>query len=246
MHIAAYTPGEHASVVPRLRGVRVGEIGTAPPPENCEFMDGDIMVLVAGNHVLLCATNLHEKRAERYMSGIIEAAGLDRMASNFCLGRKANVDKIKLIQAQGVKAVNLNVDLFDATLDHVERNTIKKRVGGALMDEIKAFIFKDKTQEEIGNAENLSAKITVTYDSRKKGGGLGRQGVHDLASQMLADEEESFSIVTKLGEKINGSEISLRKTVSLPKHAKSVYCSDAWRELETYFYELKAGGLLEQ
>lgn len=246
LHIAAYTPGEHASVVPRVRGVTAGDIGTAPPPDNCEFMDGDIMALVAGDHVLLCATNLHEKRAERYMSGIIEAAGLERPATNFCLGRKANVDKVKLIQAQGVKAVNLDVSLFDATLEHAERTTIKKRVSGVLMDEIKAFVFKDKTVAEIEKAENLSARITLTYDSRKKGAIAGRDGIAKLANQMLADDDEGFSITTKGGETISGSDISLRKTVSLPKHGKSVYCSDAWKALETYFYELKAGGLLEQ
>lgn len=246
LHIAAYTPGEHASVVPRLRDAQDGEVELTPPPENCEFMDGDIMVLVAGNHVLLCATNLHEKRAERYMTGIIEAAGLPRKAANFSLCRSADVDKLRLIQNQGVKAVNLDVSLFDASLDHVDRTTVRQQIGGNLMDQIKAMVFRDKTPEEIAAAENLTARVILTYDSRKKGMALGREGVEQLATQMLADDDEGFSIRTAGGQRIKGKDISLTKTVRIQKHGKSVFCSDAWRELEAYYYELRKAGLLEQ
>jgi hypothetical protein len=246
LHIAAYTPGEHASVVPRLSENQDGDVGTTPPPEHCEFMDGDIMVLVVGNHVLLCATNLHEKRAERYMTGIIEATGLPRNASTFSLCRSANVDKLRLIQSQGVKAINLDVSLFDATLDNIDRTTVRQQIGGILMDQVKAMIFKDKTPEEIANAENLTARVILTYDSRKKGMSLGREGVEQLAIQMLDDDDEGFSIRTAGGQRIKGSDISLTKIVKIQKHGKSVFCSDAWRELETYYYELRADGLLEQ
>ena len=142
--------------------------------------------------------------------------------------------------------VTMDASLFDATLDHLERTTVRKKLGGKLMDEIKALAFEDKTPEEVEAAENINARIILTYDSRKKGMVLGRQGVEDLAARMLTDEDEGFAIITAGGEKIKGSDISLRKTVSLPKHGKSVFCSDAWRELEAYYYELRDGGLLEQ
>ena len=246
LHIAAYTPGEHASVVPRLRGVPSGDVKTAPPPEDCEFMDGDVMALVAGNDVLLCSTNLHEKKAERYMQEILDAAGIDAKASKFSLSKKADIDKVKLIQSQGVRSINLDVSLFDATVDHIERNTVTKKLGGGLMDQVKALLFNDRDMSAIDEAENLSAHIVLKYDSRKKEKVLGRQRIEDLAHQMVQDDDEGFSIETLGGEKIRGSDISLRKSVTLPKHGKSVYCGDAWRALETYYYELKGGGLLEQ
>jgi hypothetical protein len=180
------------------------------------------------------------------MTGIIEATGLPRNASTFSLCRSANVDKLRLIQSQGVKAINLDVSLFDATLDNIDRTTVRQQIGGILMDQVKAMIFKDKTPEEIANAENLTARVILTYDSRKKGMSLGREGVEQLAIQMLDDDDEGFSIRTAGGQRIKGSDISLTKIVKIQKHGKSVFCSDAWRELETYYYELRADGLLEQ
>lgn len=246
IHIAAYTPGEKASVVPALRGVASGEVETAPPPEHCEFMDGDIMALIVGNDVLLCSTNLHEKRAQKYMQEIILAAGIDKKSSQFGLCKKANIDKLKLIQKQGVKSVNLNVSLFDASVEHLHRNTIKKKLGGGLMDEIKALLSIDKKITEINDAENLTAQILLTYDSRRKKGIIGRQRIEKIARQMIEEDDEGFSIKTLSGETIRGSDIALKKSVSLPKHGKSVFCGEAWRALESYYYELKAGGLLEQ
>jgi len=205
------------------------------------------MVLVAGNHVLLCATNLHEKRAERYMIEIIEATGVAPREAQFSLCRKADVDKIQLIRNQGVRSLNLGVSLFEATLDHMERTTVKKRLGGGLMDEVKAMLSEDPELQEIDAAENLSAEIILKFDSRRKDKALGRQRVETLATRLIEDgEDEGFTIVTMEGEKIKGSDISLRKTVCLPKYGKSVFCGDAWRALEEYYYELQAGGLLEQ
>ncbi|MDO3378113.1 hypothetical protein [Geoalkalibacter halelectricus] len=245
LHIAAYTPGEHASVVPVASGTDPAEITTIPPPDQCEFMDGDIMALVSGNHVLLCSSNLHEKKAERYMNDIIDSAKIDTNASKFSLCKRADIDKVRLIQSQGVRSINLNATLFDATLDHIERTTVRKRIGGKLMDEIKALVFEDQDVEQLEQAENLSAQIILKYDSRRKGCVLGRQSIESLANQMLEDGDEGFTIETLGGETIKGSDITLRKTVSLAKHGKSVFCSDAWRALEQYYYELKDAGLLE-
>lgn len=246
LHIAAYTPGEHASIVPTARGAAAADIATTPPPANCEFMDGDIMALVSGNHVILCSSNLHEKKAERYMVEIIDAARIDANASKFGLCKKADVDKVRLIQTQGVRSINLNATLFDATLEQIERTTVRKKIGGKLMDEIKALVFEDQDAAQLEEAENLSAQIILKYDSRRKGCTLGRQSVESLASQMIEDGDDGFTIETLGGETIKGSDITLRKTVSLTKHGKSVYCTDAWRALEQYFYELRDGGLLEQ
>lgn len=246
LHIAAYTPGEHVSIVPTARGTEVSDIATTPPPDNCEFMDGDIMALVSGNHVLLCSSNLHEKKAERYMVEIIDSAKIEANASKFGLCKKADVDKVRLIQSQGVRSINLNATLFDATLDQIERTTVRKKIGGKLMDEIKALVFEDQGAEQLEQAENLSAQVILKYDSRKKGSTLGRQSIEALASQMIEDGDEGFTIETLGGETIKGSDITLRKTVSLAKHGKSVFCSDAWRALEQYYHELRDGGLLEQ
>jgi hypothetical protein len=248
LHIAAYTPGEHASVVPYLRGVSSGDVKTTPPPKDCEFMDGDIMILVAGNNVLLCSSNLHEKKAESYMREILDSAGTDEKASKFGLIRRANIDTLKFIKNQGVRAINLGVTMFEASFDHMERTLISRKIGGSVMDQIKAVLFQDRDLAEIDEAENLSANIVLKYDGHKNRKGskaLGRKKIEELTTKMFEDGDDGFSIELLSGETVRGSDVSLKKNVTLQKHGKSVYCVDAWRALEAYYYELKDGGLLE-
>jgi len=246
LHIAAYTPGEHASVVPRLKGVPSGALQTAAPPDGCEFMDGDTMAFVAGDHVILCSSSLHEKQAERYMTRIVDIAQIDTHAAQFSLTKVANVNKMKLIKSQGVKSINLNASLYSATIDHMERTTVNKKVSGSVADAVLAIFGKDLCEEDWEKAENMSVNVRLSYDSRKCGVMFNKERLESLANIMVNEDDDGFTIETVGGEKIGPDDIVLRKKAKLPKFGKTVYCSDAWQELATYFQELKVGGLLEQ
>lgn len=245
LHIAAYTPGEHASVVPRIKGVSAGALQTAAPPDGCEFMDGDVMVFVSGNHVIFCSSSLHEKQAERYLTRIVELANIDVHAENFSLSKVANVNKIKLLKNQGVKSINLNASLYSATLDHLERTTVNKRLTGGIAEQILAIFGKDKNDKDLEDAENLSVSLKLSFDSRKKGASFGREKLESLANMLVNEDDDGFTIETLSGEKVKSDDITLRKKISMLKFGKTVYCNDAWKELENYYLELKSGGLLE-
>jgi hypothetical protein len=246
IHIAAYTPGEQASVVPRTSGVSSGQLQTTDPPDGCEFMDGDTTIFVSADHVILCSSSLHEKQAERYMIRIIDKAGLPPQASQFAITRVANADKIKMIQKQGVKSINLNSSLYSATLDYIERTTVSKKLASGIAEQLIAIFKKDDVDTDLENAENLSVSLKLSFDSRKKGASFSRERLETLANQLVTENDDGFTISTLSGESIKSDDIILRKKVTLQRFGKSVYCADAWAELETYFYELKTGGLLEQ
>lgn len=246
LHIAAYTPGEQASVVPRLRGVASGDIKTVAPPADCEFMDGDTMVLVAGNHGIICSSGLHEKHAERYMCRIIEIAGIELHAEKFSLCKTADVNKVALIRSQGVKSISLNASLYSATLDHIERTTVSKKLRAGIADQVLALLRKDQEQIDLEQAENLNVKLTLSFDRRKNGAAFGREKLESLAKKMVEEDDDGFMIETLSGESVKSDDIILRKKISLPKFGKTVYCGDAWQEMENYYLELKQGGFLEQ
>jgi len=246
LHLASYNPGEKASILKKLRGVNTGDIDTASPPDGTEFMDGDLMVFVIDNHVFLCATNIHEKKAETYMINIIESAKCPSEASKFGLSKVGDIDKLKVLQKQGVKAVHLDASIYDATIAHSERTTLSSRLSGGFMDQLRALIKKDMPDIEIEKAENLIAHIVLTYDSRKKKVSIGRSALENMAKQMVDDNEEGFMIETLGGEKIRQDQITVRKKVKLPGYGKSVLRQDAWRALQEYHLELQAGGILEQ
>src|SRR6185369_12673670 len=166
LHIAAYTTGEHASVVPRLKGVSSGALQTTAPPDGCEFMDGDTMVFISDDHVILCSSSLHEKQAERYMTRIVDLAKIDVQAASFSLTKVANVNKLRLIKSQGVKSISLNASLYSATVDHMERTTVSKKLCGGIAEQVLALFGKDMSEEDLEKAENLSVNLRLSFDSR--------------------------------------------------------------------------------
>jgi hypothetical protein len=247
LHLTSYTPGERASTLKRLAGVPSGDVDTTLPPDGFEFMDGDIMVYVVGNNVLLCATNLHEKKAEKYMIEIIEAAGLDSEAAKFSLSKVGDINKLELLNRQGAKAIHLNANLFDASFEHIERKTILAKLFGRLGDEIKALISTELKGIDIEKAENLTAHLLLRYDKRHKHIASERNTIEKMANRVITeDDDDNFMIETLGGEKIKKSEITVKKSIILPKLGKSVHRSDAWRALEEYFNELQSAGILEQ
>ncbi len=59
LHLTVETPGESASVVPKVEvAIEETEVSTASPPEGMEFMDGDGFLYVKGNDVCLCTTGI--------------------------------------------------------------------------------------------------------------------------------------------------------------------------------------------
>jgi hypothetical protein len=51
VHLIADTPGEQASVIPKMKkGVEEVDVSTAAPPTDAEFMDGDAFLFVQQDH----------------------------------------------------------------------------------------------------------------------------------------------------------------------------------------------------
>lgn len=246
MHLASYNPGEEASIVRRAENDSSSDVETILPPNDAEFMDGDMMVFVSKNNVILCATNVHEKTAERYMSKFVEKAEIDKVCSEFTLEKIGNINKLKIIEQHGVKSVSLNASIFDASLEYTKRKTVSSKINGSVMDELKALVLKDWGKDEVDRAENLNARIVLSYDTRKKKAALGRETLESMATKIVDENDDGFTIETRTGVKIRHDEIAVRKTVSLPRHGKSVWRDDAWKALKQYYNELKSSGTLEQ
>lgn len=246
LHIAAYIPGEHASVVRRVSGVPSGGLETAPPPEGYEFMDGDTMLFVAGDHVIVCSSTLHERQAERYLTQIIDLAEIAPHAGNFSLTKIANIDKVRVLNTQGVKSINFNSSLYSASIDHLERTTVNKSLMGEIADKILAIVGKDMNEEGLENAENISVNLRLSFDNRKVGADESKKRLGEIANLMVTEDDDGFFIETMDGGRVSHSDIVLHKKMKMQKFGKTVYCQEAWTALENYYLELKEGGLLDQ
>jgi hypothetical protein len=247
LHIAAYTDGEPATIVPLVAGTDSAPVDVLPPPKNTDFMDGDVMALISGNDVVLCASQIHDINLYRYCAGIFTAADLPVQATLFRLERAADADRVQLLEDEGVKQIRLSVSTFDATLSHAKRKSVRTKLGAGMMEELFALLGKDVNMEEAKDYSSLSAEIVIKFDKRRKNGELGGERIEALAKQVVADDDdEGFTIVTGEDNVVGASTLSLHKSVSLPAYGKSVSRDAAYQELVTYFKELDDDGLLEQ
>lgn len=242
IHIVAFTPGEEATIVPHGHS---GDLATTPPPVDADFMDGDIMAIISGNDVVLCSNSLHDKQLERFLVKYLDLAGLNGPDQIFELSKIANVNRIKMIHDQGVKEIQFDASLFEASFLHVEQETIRRKLTGSIMNEFRALLFKDDEEVDLEETENLTVKLVLTYDKRKKGADFGRKKLEMMADRAYTEDDEGIKIVTYNGDTVSASDITLKKSVSINKHGKTVWYADAWKEIELYYQELKAGGFLE-
>ena len=162
----------------------------------------------------------------------------------FDLVKVADIDKVKLLKAQGVKEIQIRSTLFEASARYHQRKGQTLSIAGAAAKQLKAVLGKE---HDVTN-DALQVAIMVKTDERRKGMKLGEERIQALAQDLLNNQEEGddFLIVTNLGQRIGPKEIYMKSTVTVKAQGKSVEREAAWKELATFFAALQAIGATEQ
>lgn len=248
LHIITETPGEYASVVPKAaRKTAALDLKTQPPPADGEWLDGDAFLYVKDDHVCLCATQVYDRAISYYLAQLFEKARLRKDAGHFALMKAADITKVKMIQNQGVKEIEIRTTLYKASLDYVKRTSQVVGVLGAAAKQIKHLLKKPNDYTPDG----LKVALTINTDARfTKGLPLGEKRIKDLGLDVVKNHEEGhdddYSILTKTGQRISPKEIFLKTKVSLDAEGKTVKLDKTWRELVTFHNLLVKTGALEQ
>ena len=244
LHISIETPGESASVVPTVHATETVDVSTAAPPPNTEFMDGDAFIYINGDHVCLCSTIIRDGAITYFLCELFAKADLRKDATMFALMKVADIDKVKLLNAQGVKEIQLRSTLFEASAHFHKRKNQTAGIIGATAKQIKSVLKKD---HDVNN-DAIRVILTLRTDGRSRGLQLGEERIEALAVDLLKNQEhdDDFIIVTKSGQRIGPHEIYMKATVSIKSIGKSVERDAAWKELSNFYKTLDAIGALEQ
>ncbi len=249
LHVASYVPDQSTSLVPIPSSATSGNTSQEPPPAGENFLEGDIFLLVKGDDIVLCPSGARESVAISYINQVLRAAGEDDLVTRFTVEAVANIDQIKVLQKEGVKKISLNSSLYEATMEYTERTTTKRTLLNGMAADVLALFAEDKNLElrEVSAAENLTVKLEISFDSRRKGGKRGQERLEAVAARMLADgEHDGFSILTGGDKMLTANEVRINKKVSLPAYGNSVSRTGAWTALAEYLDELKDSGTLQQ
>jgi hypothetical protein len=244
IHVAYYVPRQPTSLVPDPAPIANGNTVERAPPDRHSFMDGDIFLLLRENDIVLCNSGAREGAAKAYLAGILSAGGVEDV---FEVEQVADVDKVELVQREGVKSIRLSSSVFKATTDRIQRETKKTRLMGVLADEIMRLYAaqEEANLDDLAKYENLQVKLEISFDSRKKGGELAAGKLDEAAQGLLNEDDKGFVIVTKEGNALTSDDIKVKKVVEVDDHGNSVSCEHAWREMLIYYGELRAAGVVE-
>jgi hypothetical protein len=246
IHLAIYTPGESASIVPVLSDAASADTGVATPPKDHDFMDGDLMLLVSGNDVLVCSSATHDAKISAYFTALFSQVNLEEYEQSFSLQYVADAQKLDLVQKEGVKEIVLSATAYEASIEQTKRESARQKLTGAVLDELLALFQKDAKLKDLTERENISAEVVLKFDRRRKGGEVGAQRLARLAQEVLDESSEGFTIRTLNGNTISGGSLTLSKKAKIPAHGKSTQWSPTAKALDDYYIELRKNGHLEK
>lgn len=249
--IASYVPGQSTSAIEESSSVSAkSNISEVVAPAGNNFLDGDIFVLVKGNNVILLQSGARENVALHYMSKILEKNSFKHASMSLEFQGIAKEDKIKMIKSQGVKSIELNASLYEASLMHLEHQRDKTKtetkifdLPGAVAESLRQVFAKDKTLSEINEKENVNIKLSISFDGKearrhRKEAGFGKLGKARLektsemvVKECLEEDIDGFTIITGDNNKIKSDEIIISDNYRIMTFGNSLNASDAFDKL---------------
>lgn len=250
LHITVETPGESASVVPKVTAASTElDLKSEKPPTGGEWLDGDAFLYVKEDHVCLCTTGLRDGAIRLFFVQLFAKAKMQKNTGMFDLMKVADMTKVKMLKKQGVKELEIRATLYKATADYHNRKSQVMGWTGAIGKTMKAFLGKPHDV----NPDSLRVALSFKSDMRfgSKAVALGEAELEALAADVVksvakGDKDYDYVIKTGSGQRITLDEIFMKSTVQIQSDGKTVQCEKAWRELTKFYESLEEGGALEE
>lgn len=244
LHLVTETPGESASVVPKVTARSTDlDLKTEDPPPDGEWLDADSFVFVKGDHLCFCATGMRDGSISWYLHELFKKAKIRQDSDRFDLAKAADVTKLRLLHSQGVKEIEIKAMVTNAVAHYEKRKATTYGALGAAGKFLKSIWQAPNDYTD----DSLKAILSLKVDRRFSGIKLGEKRIEQLAADIVKNTEkgDDFSIITKTGHRISQNEIFIRSKVKIDSEGKTVQRDKAWNELVTFFNELASSGAID-
>jgi hypothetical protein len=259
LKIVALAPGENATTVPIALQPNSDAEGAAMPPTASAFKGGDFFIVLHGNNVLCVGDHLRIGAVESYMREFFShALPSEPVAAAFEILPVARKKKAKMLEREGIKAIELNSTLYAATLD--EPTGASKLLGpfrGAIdgvYESVKAVVKQDETEEFNEHLADVQIKLSIRVKGGLRGPEVPRAAVEALGSKLVSndelaeDEDISPVLVTNKGNRVSVTEASVSQSFSINRRQSenSLNDVDVWATLRSYHSTLQSEGVLDE
>lgn len=259
LQVASYVPGEATSIIDKDKTAKFSSVTAQNAPRGKDYLDGDVFAYIKGNNVIICPSGARESALGRYILEVLRACDEKDIAKSFELDKVAKASKLNMIRDEGVKEVDLDTSLYEASLMHLDKS--KPKVSGiykVVADQIGSIFSKDKSLSQIHEKENLNVKVSIKFDGREARkhlkdadfGVAGKKRLERTAEQVISefekDGEDGFVIITGANNRISSEEIRVSDTFRVEALGKSLSKDSAWSRLKEYHDRLSADGVFKQ
>jgi hypothetical protein len=244
LHLVTDTPGEAASVVPKVPARSTDlDLKTEAPPPDGEWLDGDAFIFVKGDHLCFCATGMRDGAISWFLHELFKKAKIRKDSNRFDLAKAADVTKLRLLHSQGVKEIEIKAMVSRATAHYEKRKATTYGALGAAGKFLKTIWQAPNDYTD----DSLKVILSLKVDRRFNGIKLGEKRIEQLGADIVKNTEkgDDFSILTKTGQRITQSEIFIRSKVLIDGEGKTVKRDKAWNELVAFFKVLTSSGAVE-
>ncbi len=215
-------------------------------PNEHEFINGEAYLLFKDHHVVFCSHGLTLITVQNYLNNFLHNENTD---DGFEFTNVANINKLQLLNRNGVKAFNFSASMYKITQDELNRKAEDKNrshissLFNKFIQNAKDEFSKELTEEEQKILQELQVDVSVRLIGNSRASLEAQKFVKAEAQEMLADEElpPEVAFITGNDETVKSSEIQLHKTITVQKlnQSNSLQHEDAWLGLGDYFDELK-------
>jgi len=246
-HIVKYAPGELAPTIERHVEKPEGDEDAQQAPKGREFKDGECFIMVKKSNVLFLGHGVTSQRAESYLRELFNTCLFKKRFRKFEMEPVANIDKVKLMQDQGVKSIKLSSCLYNLEVPDIENNTIFSRFGGFIKDQMMAAIQKDDSFSELKAAEDLIVNLELKLDGNTRAGPDAKGFIDNLANTAVDDDNllSGFIIETRTGVPISPTEVRLHQKTTFTIDNKSLSFVYVQSAMKDYMEKLSELNLLE-
>ncbi|MER9854145.1 MULTISPECIES: hypothetical protein [unclassified Mesorhizobium] len=244
LHLVVYERGAGAAVIPIVRRARAAEAGEAAPPQGREFIQAQLFCLVRRDHVIWTTHNavLRDTSVYDLFAKLIESLVDEGAETQFQFQAILDAGVYSRAFDRGIEEIDLGLGDFQSTLEILIND-------GHLPDDgffggLRSLVRRRPTQAEINAAGMVEARLSL-----KPGRDWSRPHVTSLlsklASTVVGNPADEFTIVTKDGIRLTRDKMSIHKEFSVEGNRRVLSSPDVEAHQRRIMRELEITGVID-
>lgn len=223
------------------KGFSEGDVEEHSAPKGKAFVQGEIYLYVAGNHLIACGIGNRDKMVSEIISHIASLAGAINNDTRLFISDVPNAAELNKINKVGVKSIDFDLSTY---LADVETMPFEKRITG-----IGAVLFsmfgKVPEAKDATLRSETRGKILLSRGKFRKTENLVKdEWLTNVGQAVVNADLESYTIVLEDGSKVSTKSIKTSKPVKIKKYANTFQREHAEMIITEYFGELLKNGSL--